>query len=203
MLRVFGGGAVKGLVGALAPEFEAKHGWRIDGTFSAVGAMRERVIAGEPVDVVILTRPLIDELARDGYVLADTVADLGRVLTGLAVRAGDQVPAIADAAALAALLTEMDAIYTADPLRATAGIHFAKVVAELGLTEAIAPRLHGFATGTEAMRELAAARGGRRPQAARSRACRSSCASSRPARSAGACPPCRCRQADSRSSSSR
>jgi molybdate transport system substrate-binding protein len=160
-LRVFGGGAVQGLVAAIAPSFEADLGCRIDGSFSAVGAMRDRVVAGETVDVVVLTRPLIDELARQGLVVADTVRDVGLVLTGLAVRAGDTVPAIEDTDSLAAALTSMDAVYTADPARATAGIHFAKVVAELGLTETLSSRLRAFATGTVAMRELAHAQGGR------------------------------------------
>jgi molybdate transport system substrate-binding protein len=161
-LRVFGGGAVQGLVAAIAPSFEAEHGCRIDGSFSAVGAMRERVVAGEAVDVVILTRPLIDELAREGQVLTDTVRDVGLVLTGLAVRAGEPVPTIDDAASLAAVLASMQAIYMADPVRATAGIHFAKVVAELGLADALSSRIRAFPTGTVAMRELANAQAGRR-----------------------------------------
>jgi molybdate transport system substrate-binding protein len=161
-LRVFGGGAVQGLVAAIAPSFEAEHGCRIDGEFSAVGAMLERVVAGEVVDVVVLTRPLIDELTRQRHLLAGTARDVGLVLTGLAVRTGDPVPAIGDAAALTTVLSAMDAVYMADPVRATAGIHFAKVVGELGLAQVIAPRMHAFPTGTVAMRELAHAQGGRR-----------------------------------------
>lgn len=161
-LRVFGGGAVQGLVAALAPAFEGRHGCRVGGSFSAVGAMRERVVAGEAVDVIVLTRPLIDALARQGHVRAETARDVGSVLTGLAVRTGDPTPTIEDAAALKTALMSMDAVYTADPARATAGIHFAKVLAALGLADVLSSRLHAFPTGTAAMHELARTQGRRR-----------------------------------------
>jgi molybdate transport system substrate-binding protein len=161
-LRVFGGGAVQGLVAALSRSFEAERHCHVDGVFSAVGAIRDRVVAGDPADVVVLTRPLIDELTRQGHLLAGTAHDVGLVLTGLAVRAGDAVPVIADATALKSVLITMDAVYMADPVRATAGIHFAKVVSDLGLAQVLAARLHAFPTGTAAMRELARAQGGRR-----------------------------------------
>ena len=59
-LRILSGGAAQGLVEALRPAFEAESGCTIDGTFGAVGAMRARLLGGEPADLVILTRALID-----------------------------------------------------------------------------------------------------------------------------------------------
>ena len=71
-------------------------------TFGAVGALREKLDAGEPCDVVILTAAMIAELAAAGRLLGGTSAPLGRVRTGVAVRAGDALPSIADRAQLAA-----------------------------------------------------------------------------------------------------
>ncbi|MGE0578105.1 MAG: substrate-binding domain-containing protein, partial [Reyranella sp.] len=88
-LRVLSGGAAQGLVEALRPEFETASGCTIDGTFGAVGAMRDRLLAGEPADLVILSRALIDGLARGGHVAAGSVRDIGVVETAVAVRAGD------------------------------------------------------------------------------------------------------------------
>lgn len=156
-LRVFSGGAAQGLVGALAPDFQAAYGVTIDGAFTAVGALRDRLVAGEAADIVILSRALIDELAASGHVDIRSAVDIGIVLTGIAVRAGDAIPDIVDADTLRAALAAADAVYLPDPARATAGIHFAGVIARLGLTAALAARMRPFPNGATAMRELAAA----------------------------------------------
>ena len=48
------------------------------------------------------------------------------------------------------------AIYFPDAQRSTAGIHFASVLAKLGIADSVAPRLRTFPNGATAMRELAA-----------------------------------------------
>jgi molybdate transport system substrate-binding protein len=160
-LEILSGGAAQGLVAALAARFKAESGCDIAGTFGAVGAMRDKLIAGAPADLVILTSALIAELVRQGHVLPDTAVDLGVVRTGVAVRSGDPLPAIAGAAALRSALLAADSIYFPDPKLATAGIHFAKVLDALGIANAVAARLRPLPNGATAMRELAAAKGGR------------------------------------------
>src|SRR5262249_18441818 len=88
-------------------------------------------------------------------------ADLGGVATGVAVRAGDPEPAIADADGLRAAMRAADSIYFPDPKLATAGIHFAKVLERLGIATEVADRLRRFPNGAAAMRALADVRGGR------------------------------------------
>jgi molybdate transport system substrate-binding protein len=146
-------------VAQLAPAFEAAHGARIEGAFGAVGAMRERMVAGAPCDVVVLTAALIDALARQNEVRADTIMPLGTVRTGIAVPAGDAHPDVHDDAPLAAALRAASVIHFPDPVRATAGIHFMRVLERLGLAGALAPRLRPFANGAEAMAALAPLRG--------------------------------------------
>jgi molybdate transport system substrate-binding protein len=156
-LRILSGGAAQGLVGALAPQFEAETGCAIDGTFGAVGAMRDKLLAGEPADTLILSRALIDELARAGHVVAGSIVDVGAVATAVAVRSGDPAPAVGNAAGLRAALLAADAIYFPDPRLATAGIHFAGVMQRLGIAAEVAERLRTFPNGATAMRALAAA----------------------------------------------
>ena len=155
-LRILSGGAAQGLVEALRPAFEAETGCTIDGTFGAVGAMRARLLGGEPADLVILTRALIEGLARDGHVAGATAADLGTVETAIAVRHGDAIPPVGDAATLRTALLEADAIHFPDPEQATAGIHFAKVLHGLGIHDEVAARLHTAPNGATAMKALAA-----------------------------------------------
>jgi molybdate transport system substrate-binding protein len=79
------------------------------------------------------------------------------VRTGVAVRHGTPHPDVATPEALRAALLAADAIYFPDPERATAGIHFMKVLRELGIDAALRERLRPHPNGATAMRELAAA----------------------------------------------
>jgi molybdate transport system substrate-binding protein len=158
-LEILSGGAAQGLVTAVAPQFKSETGFDIGGSFGAVGAMRDKLLAGTPADVLILTSALIADLARDGHVAAGSTADLGVVRTAIAVRAGDPAPAVGDAAGLRAALLTADAIYFPDPKLATAGIHFARVLDQLGIRDAVADRLRPHPNGATAMREMAAGQG--------------------------------------------
>ena len=160
-LEILSGGAAQGLVAAVAPQLEAETGFGIGGSFGAVGAMRDHLLAGASADVAILTSALIAELTRSGHVVAGSAADIGVVRTAIAVRSGDAAPEIGDAASLRAALAGADAIYFPDPQLATAGIHFAKVLDRLGIREAVAGRLRPYPNGATAMAAMAAATGAR------------------------------------------
>ena len=155
-LHLLCAGAAQGVVLALKPGFEARTGCTLHCRFGAVGAMKEALLAGEPCDVMVLTQALIDSLCADGLLRADSCAALGPVLTGVAVRAGTPPPRINSAQDLSTALLAADAVYFPDPLRATAGIHFAAVMKTLGVWETLQPRLHSYPAGAIAMRELAA-----------------------------------------------
>jgi molybdate transport system substrate-binding protein len=160
-LTILSGGAANGLVAALSARFKAETGADIDGTFGAVGAMRDKFMGGARADMLILTSALIAELTTAGHVAAGSAADLGAIATGVAVRSGDPPPPIGDAGALRAALRAADGIYFPDPMLATAGIHFAKVLERLGIANEVASRLRTFPNGQTAMAALAAQQGGR------------------------------------------
>ena len=154
-LRFVSAGAAHGLVSAVA-----RHaGYEVEGSFGAVGAMLEKLQGGEACDVVILTKAQIAKLAADGAVDAATVADLGAVPTSIAVREGHAVPDVSSASALRAALLAADAIFFPDPSKATAGIHFAKVVEQLGIADTVAARFRNYPNGATAMASLAHASG--------------------------------------------
>jgi molybdate transport system substrate-binding protein len=154
-LEILSAGAAKGLVESLQATFVAETGIGVRGTFNAVGAIRERALAGDACDVIILTAAIIDDLARSGHVLAGTVASLGRVRTAIAIRERDARPDVSDREALRALLLASAEIHVPDTERSTAGIHFVKVLRALGVYEAVAPRLRACPSGSIAMRALA------------------------------------------------
>ena len=154
-LRLMSAGAARGLVEALAPILRDEIGVEILAAFGAVGAIKEAIDAGATCDVIVLTQTIISALADDARVLVDTIAPLGAVRTGIAVRDGDSLPDINDAAALRRALMAANAIYFPDPERATAGVHFMKVLQSLGIGGDLASRLRPFPNGATAMRALA------------------------------------------------
>ncbi len=148
-------GAAKGVVEALRDDFAAEAGAAIDATFGAVGAIRERLDAGARCDVIVLTAAMIDALAAAGCVRAATVAPLGRVRTGVAVRDRDPLLDIGNATALRTAFGEARAIYIPDPERSTAGRHFVDVVRRLGIEDIVRARWRAYPNGATAMRALA------------------------------------------------
>lgn len=155
-LQLLSGGAAQGLVGGLQAQFLADSGHGIGGTFGAVGMMQDKLLAGTPCDLVILSEALITQLMASGHVAAGTARALGRVKTGVAVKAGTPLPPVGSAAQLKAALMAASGIYFPDPVKATAGIHFFKVLRELGLDQLLADRLRPFPNGATAMREMVA-----------------------------------------------
>ena len=154
-VHVLSGGAAAAVVRGVQAGFEREGGCRINGTFSAVGQMRDQLVAGAPCDLVILTRPLIDQLIASGHVVAGSARSLGLVRTGVAVKAGQRHPPVAHREDLAAALRSAKGIYFPDPEKATAGIHFMNVLKSLGLDQALRGALRVYPNGATAMGEMA------------------------------------------------
>jgi molybdate transport system substrate-binding protein len=159
MLRILSAGAAQAVVEAIAAAHTRETGEEVAAEFSAVGAMKARVVAGEAVDVVILTGTLIDELVSSGHVAPGSRADLGKVGTGIAVRAGTPLPDVSSAQALRASLLAATAVVFPDPAVATAGKVVMQACEKLGIADQVKPRMQHFPNGYAAMRWLAASGG--------------------------------------------
>ena len=153
-LHILSGGAAQGLVRALADDFESQHDLHLSGTFGAVGAMKQKLIDGAPCDVLILTRPMVQDLVQQGLAVEGTAQDLGVVKTGVAVLAGQAPLPVSTPDALRQALRQASAIYFPDPQLATAGIHFMKVLQKLGLADELADRLRPHPNGATAMKAM-------------------------------------------------
>jgi molybdate transport system substrate-binding protein len=155
-LNILSGGAAQGLVASLTPKFKELTALGITGEFGAVGAIADRLRAGTPADVVILTAAIVAELADENRVVPASISDIGLVETAIAVRARDPKVAVADAASLRAAFLASDAIFVPDTRASTAGIHVARVLQQLGIADAVSARLRVYPNGATAMRHLAA-----------------------------------------------
>jgi molybdate transport system substrate-binding protein len=145
-VRVLSTLALKGAVHSLAGQFEVASSRRIDADFAPTLALLDRLRGAEAADVVIpaqrlrrcrWTREGLDQLAREGRVVADSCVDLARSY-GLAVKAGAAHPDIATEPALrAALLGARSIAYSRI---GASGILFAQLIERLGIASEINAR---------------------------------------------------------------
>lgn len=75
--------------------------------------------------------------------------------TGIGVRSGDALPDITGRVAFERSLRAATDIFLPDPQRATAGIHFVRVLEQLGIYAEVTPRLRPYPNGATAMLALA------------------------------------------------
>jgi len=133
-VRVFAAGAVQAAVADLAPRFEAATGHRLVASVDTVGALRDRVLAGEAPDVVMLSDTALKLLGERGRLVPDTTRMLGRTGIGIAARPDAAAADIATVETFKAFLLASPSLAYADPARgATAGMHFHRVLAKLGV----------------------------------------------------------------------
>jgi molybdate transport system substrate-binding protein len=158
-LHILSAGAARDLLHALLDDFRAETGAEAETTFGTAGAVRDKVASGDRFDVVILTRALMDSLASSGQVAPGSVAELGEVHSGIAVRQDMSPPPIANADQLRKAIVGADAIFCPDVVRSTSGAHFMNVIEKLGIREIVQPRLTETPNGAAAMKALASSTG--------------------------------------------
>jgi molybdate transport system substrate-binding protein len=132
-LNVLAAGAVESILRDMAGAFEKETGHTLKIAYAPVGALRDKIFAGEPADLTIVTPVIIDQLQVKGVVRLDTRTDLGRVGGGIAVRRDAPRPAIGTSDELKRALLAAKEIYHADPKIATAGAYFFQVADRLGI----------------------------------------------------------------------
>lgn len=136
-LNVLAAGAVESILRDMVGTFEKESGHTLKIAYAPVGALRDKIFAGEPADLTIVTPVIIDQLQAKGVVQLGTRTDLGRVGGGIAVRRGTQPPAIGTPDELKRALLAATEIYYADPKIATAGAYFLQVADRLGIGDEV------------------------------------------------------------------
>jgi molybdate transport system substrate-binding protein len=136
-LNVLAAGAVEAVVRDVVGSFEKESGHMVKLAYAPVGALRDKIYAGEPADLTIVTPVIIEQLLARGLVRADTRTDLGQVGGGIAVRKGVPRPAVGTPEELKRALLGAKEIFHADPKIATAGAYFFQVADRLGIGEEV------------------------------------------------------------------
>lgn len=137
-VKVFSAGAVRAIVTDLAEQFRQEAGNTVTFSFGTAGQTRQKLLSGEPVDVVILTDAGIDDMIKQGALASGSRADLARTGMGVGVREGAPKPDIATSEAFKATLLNAKSLVYVDPAQgATSGVHFKSVLERLGIADAV------------------------------------------------------------------
>jgi molybdate transport system substrate-binding protein len=152
-LKVLSAGAVKSGVALRAADFEKTQGCRVEIEFAIGPKVRERVLAGEAVDVVVAPPAAMDEFVKQGRINAGTRALVGRSRVGVFVRKGQALPDISSADAFKQTVLKADAlVYN----KASSGIYIGKLLERLGIAEAIRDKIILVESGSAVMQTVAA-----------------------------------------------
>ena len=138
-LIIFCAGAAKAALAGPLAGFELLTGVKPVVIYGTTGALQERLESGEPADVFIAGRPALEQLAAAGTIEGATLADLGRVGVGLAVRRStDRLPDVSTVAALREALLEAPSLSYGDPQGGdSSGKHFQSVLETLGIADKV------------------------------------------------------------------
>jgi molybdate transport system substrate-binding protein len=137
-VKVFSAGAVRAVVTDLAEQFRQETGHTVTFSFGTAGQTRQKLLSGEPVDVVILTDAGIDDMIKQGALASGSRADLARTAMGIGVREGAPKPDIATNEAFKTALLNAKSLVYVDPAQgATSGVHFKSVLERLGIADAV------------------------------------------------------------------
>lgn len=133
--KIFGTNALRTVLIECLPEFERAHGVTTTVDFAATNHMLEVVRGGGTADVICGTAGAIDELTREGKIIAGTRSDLAIAGIGACVRAGAPKPDIGTVDALKRTLLAAKSV--AYSKAGQSGLHFAKIIDQLGIGDAV------------------------------------------------------------------
>jgi molybdate transport system substrate-binding protein len=132
--------AVQVPVTELAMQFERMTGHRVRFEFATGGGVDDKMRDGGGADIVINDAMRLAKLISTHIIATTPVHALGVVQIGVAVRKGGRRPDLASVETFRTALLEAQSIAYGDPQKnATTGVHFKKVLEQLGLTDAIRP----------------------------------------------------------------
>jgi len=137
-LAVFSTIGARSAAEALFQEFERNSGHRLVVTWASAAMLVKRIAAGETADVVILSRAGLDAVKAAGKIVPGSDAPLASSGVAIAVKAGGAKPDISTAEALKRTLLACKSIAYSEPSAGGAsGVHFAKLIEQMGIAEAM------------------------------------------------------------------
>jgi molybdate transport system substrate-binding protein len=140
-IKVLTAGAFKQVLLALVPAYEKQTGNRVTVENDTVGAVVKRIKGGDAFDVVIVSPAAVDDLAKDGKVVAGSRSDLAKVGVGIVVKDGAARPDISSVEAFKRALIAAKSVAYIDPASGgSSGIFVDRLLDKLGIAGDVKPK---------------------------------------------------------------
>ena len=137
-IKILSTTAMKTSLDELAPEFERLNDAKLTFTFGPSARIAKLVADGEDNDVAIVTSQGIEDLIRQGRIVAGTRADIARSAMAMAVQKGARKPDISSAAAFKQAMLAAKSLGMSNPVGGgQSGANLMKIFERLGITEAM------------------------------------------------------------------
>jgi molybdate transport system substrate-binding protein len=140
-LRILSGGAPKEIFLKLTPRFEQQSGNKVEFVFAVMSALRGKVAAGEPADVLVMPTNILDEYQNAGVARAQGRAILGLVSINAVVRTGVPKPDLSTPDKVKQAILNSRAITHATPGATPSGTHMGKLIEQLGIADQMKGRI--------------------------------------------------------------
>jgi molybdate transport system substrate-binding protein len=128
--------ALTAALNELAPAFEKATGDKLTIVYGLAAEMRKRVLEGESADVILITRPMMDELQKQNKLAADSLVNVAGTPVAVAARAGAAKPDIGTVDAFKRTLLAAKSIVYSDPAKGgVSGVVFARALERLGIAD--------------------------------------------------------------------
>jgi len=137
-IKVMSTGAVEPMVKMFAPVFERETGHKANLIFGTAGGIRGRLDAGEQPDLLILPAANMEAMDKAGKLVPGSRTDLGRTVTGIAIKQGAPAPDVSTPAAFKEALVKAKGVSFSDPAAGgSSGTYFAGLLQKLGIADAV------------------------------------------------------------------
>ncbi len=135
-IKVFTSVALTQALNELSPIFEQKTGHKVVVDFNLAAVQKKRVLDGERADVIILTRAMMEDLAKQNKLAPGNIVNVAGTPVALAARAGAPKPDISTPDAFKQTLLSAKSISYADPAKGgLSGVVAGKAIEKLGIAE--------------------------------------------------------------------
>jgi molybdate transport system substrate-binding protein len=134
---VMSGGAPKDALLTLVPQFEKLTGHHVTTQHVLVSALRQRILAGETADVLLMPTTVLDNLATLQKILPENRAAFGILKLVAIVKDGAPRPDISTVDAFRRALVEAPSVVYSTPASTPSGAHMASTVSQLGISDTV------------------------------------------------------------------
>jgi molybdate transport system substrate-binding protein len=155
-IKMLGPVSFRALLPERVPQFEKSSGHKVAVEYATLGATTERVLKGEAVDVAIVAPAQIEQLQKEGKLIAGSGVEIARVGYTAFVKKGAPKPDLSSVDDLKRTLLAAKSIALGDPAGGGgSGVYLAGLMQRLGLSEQIKAKTKLFPSGTEVAEAVA------------------------------------------------